>query len=804
MLFSSKPMRLQRRLYLVLLVLVSTSAFGQNGIIKGRVFNEKNNEPVPFANIVIQGTTTGASSDLDGNYSIENLKPDLYNIEVTYIGFKKKSIVEIQVFNNKPALVDIALQEDIKALDEVKIIAPSFKKTDESPLSLRTIGVSEIERNPGGNRDISKVIQSLPGVASGVSFRNDIIIRGGAPNENRFYLDGIEVPNINHFATQGSSGGPVGMINVNFIREVDFYSGAFPAARGNALSSVFEFRQKDPRTDRVGGNFTLGSSDFGLTLEGPIGKKQSFMFSARRSYLQFLFKALQLPFLPTYNDFQMKYKIKVNEKNEINIIGLGAIDDFVLNKEANETEEQRYILEVIPVSTQWNYTIGASWKNFRENGYSLLVASRNHLNNEAVKYRGNDESTDDNLLLKYVSQEAENKLRFENNYIKNGYRLNYGVAYEFAQYTNTTYNKFTLPDGTVTEKDFDSELSFHKYGLFAQLGKKYFEERLSLSLGFRLDGNTYSAQMDNPLKQFSPRFSASYSINEKFAVNFNTGRYYQLPAYTVLGFRNNNNELVNKANKVTYIMADHIVGGVEYNSRNNAKITVEGFYKVYRNYPFLLKDSISLANLGADFGVIGNEGVTSTSNGRSYGFELLAQQKLFKGFYGIIAYTFVRSEFEDRNGKFVVSAWDNQHIVALTGGKKFKRNWEVGVKWRFLGGAPYTPYNLSTTSLKTVWDVNRQGVFDYSQLNTLRFKPVHQLDLRVDKKYFFKKWALNIYLDIQNVYNFQAELQPNVNVVTNADGTIAEVPNDATRYQVKQIPNTSGTLIPSIGIIIEL
>jgi hypothetical protein len=793
-----------KRLILIAFLFSAFSAFSQTGIIKGRVFDAKNNEPIPFANVVIQGTGTVVLSDIDGNYSIGNLKPDLYNIEVFIVGFKKKSVLEIQVFNNKPAVIDLALEEDVKTLEEVKITNSPFKKTDESPLSLRTIGVSEIERNPGGNRDISKVIQSLPGVASGVSFRNDIIIRGGAPNENRFYLDGIEVPNINHFATQGSSGGPVGMINVNFIREVDFYSGAFPAARGNTLSSVFEFRQKDPRTDRIGGNFTLGSSDFGLTLEGPISKKQSFMFSARRSYLQFLFKALQLPFLPTYNDFQLKYKIKVNDKNEINIIGLGAIDDFVLNKEANDTEEQRYILEIIPVSEQWNYTIGANWKNFRENGYSQLVVSRNMLSNTATKYNGNDESSDTNLLLKYNSREIENKLRFENNYIKDGFRFNYGAGYEFAKYTNSTYSKFSLPDGTTAIKDFSSALDFHKYGVFAQLSKKLFSERLSLSLGARLDGNSYSDDMSNPLKQVSPRFSASYSINELFSINFNTGRYFQLPAYTVLGFRNNNNELVNKSNNVTYIMSDHVVAGFEYNSRSNAKITIEGFYKIYKNYPFLLKDSISLANLGADFGVIGNEGVTSTSNGRSYGIEFLAQQKLFKGFYGIVAYTFVRSEFENRSGDLIPSAWDNQHIVALTGGKKFKRNWEIGVKWRFLGGPPYTPYDAETTALKNVWDINKQGVFDYTQLNSQRLNSVHQLDMRVDKKYFFKKWALNIYLDIQNAYGFKANLQPRIDVVRNADGTIATDPNDPTRYQTKEIPNTTGTVIPSIGIIIEL
>ena len=181
---------------------------------------------------------------------------------------------------------------------------------------MRNIGVTEIKRNPGGNRDISKAIQSLPGVATQVSFRNDIVIRGGAPSENRFYIDGIEIPNINHFSTQGSSGGPVGLINVDFIRDVDFYSGAFPANRGNTLSSVFEFRQKDGRSDKLSSSLTVGSSDFATTLEGPIDAKTTFLASYRYSYLQGLFKLLGLPFLPAYQDYQFKIKHKINSKNE--------------------------------------------------------------------------------------------------------------------------------------------------------------------------------------------------------------------------------------------------------------------------------------------------------------------------------------------------------------------------------------------------------------------------------------------------------------------------------------------------------
>ncbi|MEO0779136.1 MAG: TonB-dependent receptor [Bacteroidota bacterium] len=313
------------------------SLVAQSGIIKGTITNSINNEPISFATVLVLGTDSGTTSDLDGNYEVRGLAPGLYSIRASYVGFDDFTEYEIQVFNNKPAEIDIQMSEAVQELEEVVVKASPFKKTEESPVSLRSIGVAEIQRNPGGNRDISLVVQQLPGVTSSASFRNDLIIRGGAPNENRFYLDEVEVPTINHFATQGSSGGPVGMINVNFIQEVDFYSGAFPANRGNTLSSVFGFRLRDGRDDRLGGSFTVGSSDLNFTLEGPIGKKTTFLASARQSYLGFLFELLELPFLPTYNDFQLKVKHKIDQRNELTLIGLGAIDQFELNLEANET-----------------------------------------------------------------------------------------------------------------------------------------------------------------------------------------------------------------------------------------------------------------------------------------------------------------------------------------------------------------------------------------------------------------------------------------------------------------------------------
>ncbi len=801
-------MNLKKHIIIFLLFICYESLYSQTGVIKGRVYNSINNESIPFANIYIDSTTKGTTSDIDGNYKLSDLEPGTYNIVCSFIGFQKYKSYEVRVSPVKPTILDFALVEANSSFGEVVITSSPFSKTEESPLSLRTIGTEEILRSPGGNRDISKVIQILPGVSSTLSFRNDIIVRGGAPNENRFFLDGIEVPNINHFATQGSSGGPVGMINVNFIREVDFYSGAFAANLGNALSSIIEFKQIEGNDEKLSGTFMVGSSDIGLTLNGPIGEKSTFLLSARRSYLQLLFKALALPFLPTYNDMQYKQTIQLDDKNKITLVGLGAIDDFELNTKVNERlsdkdiiERNKYILGYIPVNNQWNYTFGGKWTHFSKNSYQDFIVSRNHLKNQSIKYKDNIEDPQ-YLLLDYESQEIENKFRFENIYRLNGWKWISGAGFEIAKYTNSTFNKREINSQAVVI-DFDSELQLNKFSVFSQLSRSFINEKLTLSIGLRNDINDYSEEMSDPLKQISPRFSASYALTEEISINFNTGRYFQLPSYTVLGYRDGSNTLVNKYNDITYIKVDHFVFGLEYNPTAFSKISLEGFSKKYNKYPFLLNDSISLANLGGDFGVIGNEPVVSISNGRSYGVELLLQQKLSTSVYGILSYTFVRSEFSNKDGNLVPSAWDNRHILNIIGGKKFTESWEVGFKFRLLGGSPYTPFDKNLSGIKSIWDASQQGIPDWSRLNQERNPLSHGLDIRVDKKWFFKNWVLNTYIDVQNIYNFQAKTQSFLALeYDQADNPITD-PNNPNAYKLKEIENRSGNLLPSIGLMLE-
>jgi outer membrane receptor for ferrienterochelin and colicin len=789
--------------FTTIIIFLNLLVIAQNGIVKGRVVNATTNEPLPFVNVVVMGTTTGAITDLDGNFQIFGLQPGFIRLSVSFVGFTSSISGDIEVRNATVSNIEITMQEATTQLNEVTVKANPFRKTEESPVSLRSIGVGEIETNPGANRDISKVIQSFPGVASTPAFRNDVIIRGGGPSESVFYLDGIEVPNINHFATQGASGGPVGILNADFIREVKYYSGAFPADRGDALSGVLEFNQIEGNSERLKFKTTLGASEVSATLDGPIGEKTSYIFSARRSYLQFLFSALKLPFLPTFNDMQFKIKTKIDQKNEITFIGLGALDHNALNLGIkNPNEQQQYILNQLPTNDQWTYTIGANYKHFHNNGFLTVALSRNMLDNESKKYFQNDESNPDNLTLNYKSWEIENKLRVENTNRINTFKLNYGANIDLVRYTNDTYQKRFF-NGKLFEINYNTDLSFVKYGLFAQLSRNFLANDLVISLGTRFDANNYSTDMQNLLDQFSPRLSVSYNISDVFSLNANFGRYYQLPPYTSLGFKRNG-ELVNKQNHLKYIRADHYIAGMEYRPSQMIQFTLEGFYKNYSNYPFSVNDSISLANKGSDFGVLGDEEVVSVSKGRAFGVELLARINNQKNLNGNISYTLVRSEFKDeKSGTFIPSSWDSRQLLTIFGTYKMRKNWSIGGKWRFVGGLPYTPYDLVKSSLIKAWDAQGGPYLDYTKFNTKRFAPFHQLDLRIDKAFYLKKITAKFYIDIQNVYNFQAE-QSDI-IVREKDNSGYYLTTDGgTKYILRSVKNTTGTVLPTLGIIIEL
>jgi outer membrane receptor for ferrienterochelin and colicin len=794
-----KKYSLSHFLLTLLLVLSSQIIFAQGASVQGVVTDENNNEPIAFANVVVEGTQLGSTTDIDGKFTISGLEAGYINILVSYIGYRPQRSESILVSKSTTVFIEIKLVPTEVLLEEVQITTDYFQKEEEAPLSMQSIGTKEIEGNPGSNRDISRVIQSFPGVGSTPAFRNDIIIRGGGPSENRFFLDDVEIPVINHFATQGASGGPVGIINADFIETLDFYSGSFPADKYNALSGVLDFKQKEGNKEKAAFQVAIGASEAAFTVNGPIGDKTSYIFSIRRSYLQFLFAALELPFLPTYNDYQFKVKTNFNTKNQLTIVSIGSLDHLELNNGIEDPDEQQqYILNQIPVNDQWSYAIGAVYKNFFTKGFHTLVLSRNMLNNSFYKYPENDETQ--NKSFDYISTEAENKFRYELTIRDKGFKYNTSANLEYAKYTNQTNQLFYIND-SLTTIDYSSTIGLFKYAFSGQVSKEVFKGKLALSLGLRFDGINYNSEMANLFNQFSPRIAISYNINEQISLSGAAGRYFQLPAYTTLGFKNNDDVLVNEEN-ARYLGVNQYNLGVQYRLSKSILFSLEGFIKDYFQYPIDVFTGASLANQGAEYSsIVGATIASFTGTGMANGVEFLTRVNL-PSFSLLASYTYVRSEFTDINNTLIPSSWDSKNLFTITTSKEFKKNWKAGFKWRFVGGLPYTPYDLELSANVNAWNAKGGPSLDFSQLNADRFASFNQLDVRVDKYFFYDKWTLMLYVDIQNLLNFQAEGQDYVIRETNEDGTYKTV-NNGEDYVLNLLPNSSGTILPTIGIMVK-
>ena len=641
-------------------------------------------------------------------------------------------------------------------------------------------------------------MQNYPGVAfSPIGYRNDLIVRGGGPSENRFYLDGVEIPNINHFSTQGASGGPVGLIDADLIRSVKFYSGAFPADRGNALSSVLDFSLRDGDMERNSLKATLGASEVSLSSNGHLGKKTSYLVSVRQSYLQALFKVLGLPFLPAYTDASFKLKTRFDSHNELTLIGLGGLDRMKLNL-GIEGEDAEYMLSYLPKIEQETYTVGGVYRHYTPIHVQTIVLSQSYLNNRNIKYRNNDESSEDNLTLHLGSVEQETKLRMENTSSWSVWKVKAGFDLNYSRYKSDEYRKIFAD--ALREYNYHTDLSLWRWGLFASINYAAPDKSFTASIGVRTDGNNYSDKMKELWRQLSPRLSVSYRLAEGLFLSGHVGLYYQLPSYTALGFKGEAGDYVNK--HLDYISVSQESVGLSWTPNENMEFSVEGFYKLYGNMPFSLSDQIPLSCKGNDYGTIGNEALSSEAKGRSYGAELMFKWLLTQKLNLSSSLTIFKSEFKDgKQGSYVPSAWDNRFILNVSGTYNFPKHWSLGAKVSCIGGSPYTPYDEAKSSLVEAWDVQGRAYYDYSRYNQERLPVFGQLDVRVDKTFYLKKCMLGFYLDIQNITASKLrrpDALMSTGQIENPSAPLAEQ-----RYVMKSIRQESGTLLPTLGITFE-
>ncbi len=767
--------------------------------VSGRVIDGATREPVMGAIVSPSvADTLRTVTDSAGVFTFLSVPPGITSFRVVAAGYVARETAEYIVSAVTPE-INVELDEHVIALNEFVVRPQLYTKTVESPISVQTIGVREIEKSPGAGRDISRIVRGYPGVSfSPVGYRNDLIVRGGGPSENRFYMDGIEIPNINHFATQGATGGPVSIVNADLVREIKFYTGAFPADRSGALSSVLDFKLRDGHSGRQSVKATLGASEAAVSGSGHIGKNTTYLYSLRQSYLQLLFKMIGLPFLPNFIDGQVKVKTRLTPHDELTLMALGGIDRMKHNMDLlGEDESSDYILSYLPKIEQETFTVGASYKHYAGRNTQTYVLSHNYLNNKNLKYRDNDESREENLIFRLKSTEQKTTFRFENKSSFNGgWTLKSGAEVNYLDYANRERGLQQEGDMAV----YSTNLGFIAYGASVAVDYREPSERWTASLGVRMDGNNYSSQMSRAWTQCSPRAAFRYFFSPHWSAAATAGWYHQLPPYTALGYKNENDVMLNKGLRYMDVVQSGL--GAEWKPNENWAVSVEGFYKAYNRVPLSVADGVPLTCKGTEWGVVGNEQLVSTAQGRAYGIEALVRWTLPERLNLTGSFTFYKSEYRaDEHSPYISSSWDNRYILNMSGTYDLPRKWSIGFRLSCIGGAPYTPYDEELSSSVTYWNIHGKSAYDYSRYNTERLPDYAQLDLRVDKDFFFKSWRLGLYIDLQNITVSKLR-QPDVfmstGVVANPDAPLAEQ-----HYVMRKIKQESGTMLPSIGVTVE-
>ena len=765
------------------------------GSLSGYVRDAVTGEPLIGANVGIPGTSYGAATDADGYYTIREIPLGSYTLVATFVGYERQERINITVRSAGMRDINFRLTPLTGELEEVVVsVSEPLRAPAETPVSYRRLSPEEISTYPAGNGDIAKVVQSLPGVSGSVTgFRNDVIIRGGAPNENVYYLDGIEIPSINHFSTQGSAGGPAGLLNVALFEGVELSTSAFSAAVPDALSGVLTFNQRNGNDREARTQFRVGASEAAITTEGPLFRGDerfsdtTYLLSVRRSYLQLLFKAIGLPFLPDYWDYQYRINHNLNARNRITFIGVGSVDDFSINVPDELDDNQQAILEQVPVIQQRSNTTGLTWQHRSADGLGLINTSlsTSFFYNDFRRYADNENQT--GLFSQNEARELRTTLRSNVRLVREKSTLTFGGSLRHNGFSNNFFNNNPTSDAPALA--FDDRMGFFSFGAFVQTARENILPGIDLTAGVRVDGNSFTDRGGEFWRTLSPRAALTWRIDEgnRWQMAVSAGRYFKLPPLNLLGYKEND-QFVNR--DAAYTRSDHLTAGLSFFPRPSTVISAEAFVKWYEDYPVSVREEVSLANLGADFGILGNEPVAFGGKGRTYGVEFQAQQTFVKNVYGIAAYTLFWSEFTNLDrAAYLPSAWDSRHLFTFTGGYRLGSRWEFSLRTRWIGETPFAKIDREQSV-----DTYPAFVIDYETLRTNRLSPFSATDLRIDRKFDFRGSSLDIYLEIQNLFGQNTPSEPNFLLRPNPQG----VP---VIFEVEEIQESS--VLPTIGIIFD-
>ena len=708
------------------------------GTILGRVVSATG-EPVASAQVELRDTEYLAVSDGQGQFAIRGIVPGVYAVRAGALGYRPVLLSNVIVGSGKPLTLRIELPAQPIELEAIEV-APSFfnEPAQEAPANTRTLDAVDTRRTPGVIEDVVRSVSLLPGVAIPSPGRNDLAVRGGAPYESLFIVDGVEVPNINHFGSQGSTGGPLSLINIEFVRETEFSSGGMGVRFGDRTASVTDIRLREGSRDGLSGTLNLSATGAGAILEGPIGSGGSFLFSARRSYLDLLFNAAGFSFVPSYWDFQLKTSHRLSDRDGLSFLFVGALDDISFN---NEDEDDIYDNSRTVAPKVRQYFAGLTWDRLFSDSRLTVQLGRTFTHFETTQTLFTEPPV---TIFRNLSDEGENGLRVE--WASDpSRRLAWTVGNNLKFASDLTYDTElagqvrTDASGTPRPLTVDTSFTAFRNATYVEAAVRP-TERIRITGGVRAD---YYDFVEDGFR-LSPRLGATWQVATNTSLRGSVGRYVQPPSYIWLIGDPTNPETLSP------IVSDQVTLGVEQLLRPDLRLQLEGYYKSYEDYPArVFRPQAVLSPSGFDDATndipLGLEPLVSVGTGSSYGAELFLQKKLSEiPLYGLLSLSLSRSEYASIEGVDRPGTYDTRFIGSLSTGWRINPKWEVSGKFRIATGLPTTPFITSGPDTgQRDWALYNQGE---------RFPTFNALDLRVDRRFSFRSWQLELYLDVQNVY----------------------------------------------------
>jgi hypothetical protein len=753
--------------YFFLAMVTGFSSLAQKGsqTIRGTITDLTSGKPLAGASILLLPANAAAISGADGRFEIKEIAPGRVQVAVSITGYKSATIPEVLVTAGKEVTLDISLEESIAQLNEVVVKARSRKglvQNEFAQASARSFNPEEVQRFAGGRNDPSKLVSNYAGVAAGNDSRNDIVVRGNSPTGVLWRMEGLPIPNPNHYSTLGTTGGPVTILNTNALKTSDFFTGAFPAEFGNATAAVFDISLRSGNSNHHERTVQLNAfSGLEAMLEGPLGKKRngaSYLFGYRYSFAQ-IAQSIGLNVgtdaVPKYQDWVYVIDLAKMGKNQFSFYGMGGNSkiDFI-GKDIDTTD---FYARQDQDSYSKNYTSISGMK------HTLDLNKRSYIrNNLSFSYSKNEFDTYQYPTPvppygeRWKVAEARDKtkaLRFHSFYnVKQNAQLSWRIGFQ-AEFTDleTTLRERegkSAVDPFETRRDYTGKFTL----LQSYLQTRYKPiEKLTIIAG--LNGMLLT---NNENKQLTPRVSANYQVGQYSNIYLAYGNHAQmqpLPVYLMQG-TGDDGKIDQSNRELTFTRANHYVLGFEKRLKSNWRIKTELYYQYLYDVP-IEKDlsGYSVLNEGADFTFSNKIGLRNNGTGTNTGIELTIERFLSKGWYVLATGSFFDSKYKGSDGVERNTTFNYGQVINLLGGKE----WQVGksgknaitfdTKLTSMGGRYQTPIDLEA-SQNTGYEV-----LDVTKYNSVRLDGYFRLDTkfgyRINSK--GKKLSQTIYLDLQNV-----------------------------------------------------